>query len=98
MRRCLVVECLTLWLTNLLCTAAERFERERLSLLDTLPALAGEIILVSNETGLGVIPLGALSRRFVDASGELHQSLAAMCDRVTLAVAGLPFPVKGTHT
>ena len=57
-----------------------------------------QIILVSNETGLGVIPLGALSRRFVDASGELHQSLAAMCDRVTLAVAGLPFPVKGTHT
>jgi adenosylcobinamide kinase/adenosylcobinamide-phosphate guanylyltransferase len=98
LQRCLVVECLTLWLTNLLCTAAERFERERLSLLDTLTALAGDIILVSNETGLGVVPLGLLSRRFVDASGELHQSLAGICDRVTLAVAGLPFPVKGTHT
>jgi adenosylcobinamide kinase/adenosylcobinamide-phosphate guanylyltransferase len=97
-QRCLVVECLTLWLTNLLCTAADRFERERLSLLEALPTLAGDIILVSNETGFGVVPLGALSRRFVDASGELHQSLATICDRVTLAVAGLPFPLKDTHT
>lgn len=97
-QRCLIVECLTLWLTNLLCTAADHFERERLSLLDALPALSGDIILVSNETGLGVVPLGVLSRRFVDASGELHQSLAALCDRVTLAVAGLPIPLKGAPT
>jgi adenosylcobinamide kinase/adenosylcobinamide-phosphate guanylyltransferase len=96
--RCLVVECLTLWLTNLLCSAPNRLERERLSLLDALPALAGDVVLVSNETGLGVVPLGVLSRRFVDASGELHQSLAAICDRVTLAVAGLPFPLKDTHS
>jgi adenosylcobinamide kinase/adenosylcobinamide-phosphate guanylyltransferase len=98
LQRCLVVECLTLWLTNLLCNAPDRLEHERLSLLGSMPALAGDIILVSNETGLGVVPLGVLSRRFVDASGELHQSLAAMCDRVTLAVAGLPFLLKGTHT
>jgi adenosylcobinamide kinase/adenosylcobinamide-phosphate guanylyltransferase len=91
------VECLTLWLTNLLCSVANRFERERVSLLESLPALAGHIILVSNETGLGVVPLGALSRRFVDASGELHQSLATICDRVTLTVAGLPLPLKGTR-
>ncbi len=97
-QRCLVVECLTLWLTNLLCTAADRFERERLSLLEALPTLAGDIILVSNETGLGVVPLGALSRRFVDASGELHQSLATICDRVTLAVAGLPLALKDART
>lgn len=97
-QRCLVVECLTLWLTNLLCDAPDSFERERLSLLETLPALSGDLILVSNETGLGVVPLGALSRRFVDASGELHQRLAAMSDRVTLVVAGLGFPLKGTHT
>ena len=94
--RCLVVECLTLWLTNLLCPAAERLEPERQSLLDALPALAGHIILVSNETGLGVVPLGELSRRFVDASGELHQRLATLCDRVTLTVAGLPHTLKGT--
>jgi adenosylcobinamide kinase / adenosylcobinamide-phosphate guanylyltransferase len=95
--RCLIVECLTLWLTNLLCTAPERLEPERLSLLETLPALAGVIILVSNETGLGVVPQGELSRRFVDLSGELHQRLAAMCDRVSLTVAGLPHLLKGTH-
>ena len=94
-QRCVVVECLTLWLTNLLCAAPDQLERERRNLTDTLPALAGDIILVSNETGLGVVPLGVLSRRFVDASGELHQSLAAICDRVTLAVAGLPIPLKG---
>jgi adenosylcobinamide kinase/adenosylcobinamide-phosphate guanylyltransferase len=93
--RCLLVECLTLWLTNVLSGAADRFERERCSLLDALPALAGDIILVSNETGLGVVPLGELSRRFVDASGELHQALAAACDRVTLTVAGLPHLLKG---
>jgi adenosylcobinamide kinase / adenosylcobinamide-phosphate guanylyltransferase len=93
--RCLVVECLTLWLTNLLLNAAERFERERESLLHVLPALAGHIILVSNETGLSVVPLGELSRRFVDASGELHQRLATICDHVTLTVAGLPHTLKG---
>jgi adenosylcobinamide kinase/adenosylcobinamide-phosphate guanylyltransferase len=96
--RCLVVECLTLWLANLLCSAADRFERERASLLESLPVLAGDVILVSNETGLGVVPLGVLSRRFVDASGELHQSLALICDRVTLAMAGLPLLLKGTPT
>lgn len=93
--RCLVVECLTLWLTNVLHGAAGRFEHERHSLIDALPELAGDIILVSNETSLGVVPLGELSRRFVDASGELHQALAAMCDRVTLTVAGLPHLLKG---
>lgn len=97
-QRCLVVECLTLWLTNLLCSAADSLERESASLLESLPGLAGDIILVSNETGLGVVPLGALSRHFVDASGELHQSLAAICDRVTLVVAGLPLRLKGTCT
>jgi adenosylcobinamide kinase / adenosylcobinamide-phosphate guanylyltransferase len=93
--RCLVVECLTLWLTNLLCTAAERFELERDDLLVALAALPAHVILVANETGLGVVPLGELSRRFVDASGELQQSLAALCDRVTLSVAGLPLELKG---
>ena len=93
--RCLLVECLTLWLTNVLTAAADRFERERESLIQALPELAGDIILVSNETGLGVVPHGELSRRFVDASGELHQAIAAGCDRVTLTVAGLPHLLKG---
>jgi adenosylcobinamide kinase/adenosylcobinamide-phosphate guanylyltransferase len=97
-QRCVLVECVTLWLTNLLAHAAERFEHERASLLDRLPALSGDLILVSNETGLGVVPLGELSRRFVDVSGELHQRLATLCDRVTLVVAGLPHTLKGTHS
>ena len=64
------------------------------ALLEALPHLPGNLILVSNETGLGVVPLGALSRRFVDAAGELHQRLAAQCDEVLLTVAGLPLTLK----
>ena len=93
--RCLVVECLTLWLTNLLVAQPGRFDDERRSLCAAVAELSGTLILVGNETGLGVVPLGALSRRFLDASGELHQTLAALCDCVTLTVAGLPFELKG---
>lgn len=96
-RRCLVVECLTLWLTNLLARAPDRLDIECRSLLEALPQLPGEILLVANETGLGIVPLGELSRRFLDASGELHQSVAAICERVTLVVAGLPILLKGGH-
>lgn len=92
--RCLVVECLTLWLTNLLSWRAERLEAEQRSLCRAVAEISGTVILVGNETGLGVVPLGELSRRFVDASGELHQALAAMCDQVTLTVAGLPLELK----
>ncbi|KQX97447.1 adenosylcobinamide kinase/adenosylcobinamide phosphate guanyltransferase [Rhodanobacter sp. Root480] len=95
--RCVLVDCLTLWLSNLLGDAdASRFERERAALLDTLPQLPGEILLVSNEIGMGVVPLGELSRRFVDEAGRLHQALAAMCDRVIFVAAGLPLTLKGT--
>lgn len=95
-RRCLVVDCLTLWLTNLLMIRdAERLAKERDALLQRLPAAAGEIILVSNETGLGVIPLGALTRRFGEEAGLLHQALARCCERVVLTVAGLPLALKG---
>jgi adenosylcobinamide kinase/adenosylcobinamide-phosphate guanylyltransferase len=95
MERCVVVECLSLWLTNLLCASAHQAEPERLRLLEITPALPGHIIFVSNEAGLGVVPLGAQSRHFVDISGELHQELATLCDRVTLCVAGLPYTLKG---
>lgn len=94
--RCLLVECLTLWLTHLLCSAeAETLAREREALLAALPGLAGHVILVSNETGLGVIPVDALSRRYCDEAGVLHQRLAAFCDRVILTAAGLPLTLKG---
>jgi len=94
--RCLVVDCLTLWLMNLLTHAdPSRLELERAALLDALPGLVGDILLVSNETNMGVIPLGAISRRFCDEAGILHQAIAARCDRVVLTVAGLPQVLKG---
>lgn len=97
--RCVLVDCLTLWLTNLLCADdEEKFRSERDALLDVLPTLPGHIILVSNETSLGVMPLGALTRRFGDEAGCLHQALARLCDRVVLTVAGLPLSLKGTAT
>lgn len=95
-QRCILVDCLTLWLTNLLCVEdASRVAREREALLDTLPVLPGRVILVANETGLGIVPLGELTRRFVDEAGTLHQRLAAQCDRVIFTVAGLPHLLKG---
>lgn len=57
--------------------------------------LPGEIILVSNEVGQGIVPLGALSRRFVDEAGRLHQDIAARCERVVFTIAGLPQVLKG---
>lgn len=95
--RCLLVDCLTLWLTNLLMLDdADRLAAEREALLDCIGALPGEVIFVSNETGLGVVPLGELTRRYVDEAGWLHQALAERCQRVVLTVAGLPLTLKGT--
>jgi adenosylcobinamide kinase/adenosylcobinamide-phosphate guanylyltransferase len=94
--RCLIVDCLTLWLSNLLCFASDaELQQQRQALLDLLPGLPGHIILVSNEINMGVVPMGELSRRFCDEAGWLHQSLAQQCQRVTLTVAGLPLLLKG---
>lgn len=94
--RCLLVDCLTLWLTNLLMLDdQQRLAEERDALLDCLASLPGALILVSNETGLGVVPMGELTRRYVDLSGWLHQAVAERCERVVLTVAGLPLMLKG---
>ncbi|WP_372867947.1 bifunctional adenosylcobinamide kinase/adenosylcobinamide-phosphate guanylyltransferase [Pseudomonas sp.] len=94
--RCLLVDCLTLWLSNLLMQDdVARLDAEREALLECLAGLPGRIILVSNETGLGVVPLGELTRRYVDAAGWLHQALAERCQRVLFTVAGLPLVLKG---
>lgn len=94
--RCLLVDCLTLWLTNLLTAQdATLFDSERTALLDLLPGLPGQLILVSNETNMGVMPLGELTRRYCDEAGRLHQDLAQICERVILTVAGLPHILKG---
>ncbi|MCO1336155.1 bifunctional adenosylcobinamide kinase/adenosylcobinamide-phosphate guanylyltransferase [Microbulbifer sp. OS29] len=96
---CVLVDCLTLWLSN--CLHQGVWEREREELLrcidqrhtncksDTPPW-----VLVSNEVGSGIVPLGQLSREFVDAAGWIHQALAERADNVTLAIAGLPLTVK----
>jgi len=93
-RRCLLVDCLTLWLNNLIVDEA-RFREERSALLETLPALPGRVILVSNEVGMGIVPLGELTRRYCDEAGRLHQALAQLCDRVAFVAAGLPLVLKG---
>lgn len=93
---CLLVDCLTLWLTNLLCAQDEsRLQIEVNSLLQILPTLPGHIILVSNETGMGVVPMGELTRRYCDEAGRLHQAVALTCEHVILTVAGLPLKLKG---
>lgn len=94
--QCVLVDCLTLWLTNwLLQDDPSGWEAEKASLLDLLSTFPGELILVSNETGSGVVPLGELSRRFVDEAGWLHQAIAHDCDRVLYTIAGLPQVLKG---
>ncbi|KRW58060.1 bifunctional adenosylcobinamide kinase/adenosylcobinamide-phosphate guanylyltransferase [Pseudomonas sp. TTU2014-080ASC] len=93
---CLLVDCLTLWLSNLLMQEDTlRLREECDTLLALLPRLPGQLILVSNETGMGVVPMGELSRRYVDEAGRLHQALAAQCQQVVLCVAGLPLVLKG---
>ena len=105
--RCLLVECLTLWLTNLLYAgdAARQAEAgeevncpllafETSALLDCLPQIPGRVILVSNEVGLGIVPLGAATRLYVDDAGRLNQSIARIAQRVTFVAAGLPLELK----
>lgn len=94
--RFLIVDCLTLWLSNiLLVDEGRQFNEQTTALLSVLPELRGNLILVSNEVGLGIVPLGEISRRFQDESGWLHQQVAKLCDRVILTVAGLPLILKG---
>lgn len=93
--RYVIVDCLTLWLTNLLTGPEDAVTEQCDALVALLPSLSGDILLVSNETNMGVIPMGDLTRRFCDVAGKLHQDLATQCDRVVLTVAGLPVTLKG---
>lgn len=94
--RLLLVDCLTLWLTNLLGLDdnEQRLKTELQALYAVLPQLTGELLLVSNETGLGIVPLGELTRRYVDEAGRMHQQLAAHMQQVIFMVAGLPLVLK----
>lgn len=104
---CLLVDCLTLWLSNLIfagdaarqaeageAIACPLFRSQIDGLIHLLPRLPGEIILVSNEVGWGIVPMHPVSRLFADEQGRLNQRVAAHCDKVTLVAAGLPLTLK----
>lgn len=102
-----LVDCLTVWLSNLLFSGRmdypevgevvppAAFTEQRARFLDTLEQAAGDVILVSNEVSLGIVPHGAISRWFVDEAGRLNQAVAARCERAVFVAAGLPLALKG---
>lgn len=94
---CILVDCLTLWLSNQLCSDKykNQIEKNVTELVEVVSNLPGKIIFVSNEVSMGIIPVGEINRKFVDEAGRLHQRLAAVCDNVILMVAGIPGYIKG---
>ena len=110
--RCLLIDCITLWLSNVLGLAdappdlptgaepplrLDRLQQERDDLLAALGECPSPVIIVTNELGSGVVPLGRLSRTFVDEHGWTNQRLAHACDRVVLTVSGVPVTIKPAH-
>lgn len=93
-----LVDCLTMWITNLLCEAdAEtKLIKEQKLFFSVLSEIKGDVVFVSNEVGMGIIPMGELTRNYVDIAGRLHQDIAALADDVVLIVAGLPLVLKGS--
>jgi len=92
----ILIDCLTLWMSNLLLQDASELQMSQCQkLLTILPNLKSEIILVSNETGLGVVPMGNISRKFIDESGRLHQQIGQIVQKVVFCVAGFPIILKG---
>jgi len=91
--RVLLIDCLTLWTSNLLLAGMDLGHARR-GLVDALGACAGPIVLVANEVGLGIVPDNALARAFRDAAGELNQAVAAVADEVLFIAAGLPLTLK----
>lgn len=90
-----VVDCLTLWLSNWLCRSdPDGWARARADLLAAVAGFQGQLYLISNEVGSGIVPDNPLARQFRDEAGRLHQDLAAQIESVTLIVAGLPLALK----
>jgi len=91
-----MLDCLTLWLTNLI-DAGLTIDEEIELLCTTLSDCSGEVILVSNEVGMGLVPENELGRTFRDAQGRMNQRVASVADRVEFVAAGLPICLKGEH-
>lgn len=89
----IVVDCLTLWLSNLMAEAKD-VDAEVTALIAALPSCTADIVFVSNEIGMGLVPMDALSRQFRDAQGRLNQRIAAAADSVEFVAAGLPLRLK----
>jgi adenosylcobinamide kinase/adenosylcobinamide-phosphate guanylyltransferase len=94
--RAVLVDCLTLWLSNLMEAEADIAARTN-ALCEMLPRVSGLVVLVSNEIGLGLVPDNPLGRAFRDAQGRLNQKVAAAVDRVVFVAAGLPLVLKGSQ-
>ncbi|WP_165218929.1 bifunctional adenosylcobinamide kinase/adenosylcobinamide-phosphate guanylyltransferase [Affinirhizobium pseudoryzae] len=92
--RIVLVDCLTLWVTNLMMAEAD-VDAEGRALVESLALLSGPVIFVSNEVGLGIVPDNRMARAFRDHAGRLHQNLAAAADEVFFIAAGLPLKMKG---
>jgi adenosylcobinamide kinase/adenosylcobinamide-phosphate guanylyltransferase len=96
---CLIVDCLTLWLAQCICPDCDKPERldwqaEKQALLAALPQLQAQVFLVSNEVGMGIVPLGEINRQFQDEQGRLNQDIAAIANQVSFVAAGLPLKLK----
>jgi adenosylcobinamide kinase/adenosylcobinamide-phosphate guanylyltransferase len=92
----LLLDCLTLWISNCLWPNAMLWRHERADFLDALRASTADVIIVSNEVGTGIVPDNSASRTFRDEQGWLNQSVAAVCDEVFFVTAGLPLRLKPT--
>ena len=90
--RVIIVDCLTLWLSN--CLHAGNWQAQRNDFIKQIESWQHDLFLVSNEVGMGIVPMGELSRKFVDEAGWLHQTLARHCHQVTQVIAGLPQKLK----
>jgi adenosylcobinamide kinase/adenosylcobinamide-phosphate guanylyltransferase len=95
-----IVDCLTLWLAQCICPDCDRpenltWQHERNALLNALPNLPGTVLLVSNEVGMGIVPLGEINRQFQDEQGRLNQASAQLAGKVSFIAAGLPLTLKG---
>ncbi|MEN3068340.1 bifunctional adenosylcobinamide kinase/adenosylcobinamide-phosphate guanylyltransferase [Uliginosibacterium sediminicola] len=91
---CVLVDCLTLWLSNILCTQPDTLPAQLEDLSAAVASAQGTLLMVSNEVGWSIVPENKLARLFRDEQGRLNQQLARLCDKVTLVAAGLPLHLK----